>query len=200
MSDRFDTSQFVLEASPDGSSRVLASAGATATESDVTTDSGTATAHAPADVPAAVPPTELAERTSRINALVTASRLDEAYALATELRETLTDAAGADDPHALEARALEAYIAHQYGDHREAIVLALGVARIRCSAEDRQAPEDVVRAAAAWQRLDDDRAIVAHGRELLHMWDRLDHRGLLPPAHAELVGRVRRRVDKLDAS
>ena len=54
-----------------------------------------------------------------------------------------------------------------------------------------------MRAAAAWRRLDDDRAAVVHGRELLRLWDRLDHRGLLPPVHAELVGRIRRRVDNL---
>ncbi|MFR0352240.1 hypothetical protein [Streptomyces sediminimaris] len=163
--------------------------------------------HAPSPVPDRVPPhvpavalpAELAGRISRINALAARGRLDEAYALATELRESLTGAVGAEDPHAVEARAVEAYIAHLCGDHREAIVLALAVARIRCRAGDPRAPEEVARAAAAWQWLDDEHVAVAHGRELLHMWDRLGHRGLLPPAHAELAGRIRRRVDALGA-
>jgi hypothetical protein len=149
---------------------------------------------APADLPA-----ELAGRVSRINALAKGGRLDEAYALATELREGLTDEAGAEDPYAVEARAVEAYLAYLRGDHREATVLALAVARIRCRAGDLRAPEEVARAAAAWQWIDDERAAVAHGYELLHMWDRLDHGGLLPPAHAELAGQVRRRVDALEA-
>jgi hypothetical protein len=68
-----------------------------------------AVADAPADAPAAALPTELAGRISRINALAAGGRLDDAYALATELRENLTDAAGTDDPRTVEALALEAY-------------------------------------------------------------------------------------------
>ncbi|MFD7873814.1 hypothetical protein ACFV5G_06735 [Streptomyces sp. NPDC059766] len=157
-----------------------------------------ASAFVPALVPAVLLPSELAGPIGRINDLAAAGLLDEAYALATELRENLTEEAGADDPHALETRAVEAYIAHLCGDHRQAVVLALAVARIRCRAGDRRAPEDVVRAAAAWQWLDDDRAAAAHGRELLHMWDQLDHHGALLPVHGELAGRVRRRVDELE--
>ncbi|WP_329529477.1 hypothetical protein [Streptomyces sp. NBC_01462] len=125
--------------------------------------------------------------------------MDEAYALATVLRESLTEQAGAEHPEALEARAVEAYIAHLCGDHREAVVLALAVARIRCSAGDPRAPEEVARAAAAWHRLDDERAAVAHGCELLHMWYQLERRGLLSPTHAGLAAAVRRRVDSLEA-
>ncbi|MGW5639349.1 hypothetical protein [Streptomyces sp. NPDC003832] len=142
-------------------------------------------------------PAEHAERIDRINALATRGSLDEAYAEAGALRENLTGALGADHPHALEARSMEAYLAHLRGDHREATVLALGVARIRCGAGDGQAPAEVARAAAAWQRIDDDRAAFVHGRELLHMWSQLNLRGLLPPADAALVGQVRRHVDAL---
>ncbi|OIJ69169.1 hypothetical protein [Streptomyces mangrovisoli] len=199
-----ETGHFVLEVSPDGSSRVLPT---TSTTTAVATAVARATAAArAATAPLAVPqtppvvlPSELAARIGRINELAVAGLLDEAHALATELRESLTDEAGADDPHAVEARAVEAYIAHLRGDHREAVVLALAVARIRCRAGDRRAAEEVARAAAAWQWLDDDRAAAVHGRELLHMWDQLDGRGALPPVHGELAGRVRRRVDELEA-
>ncbi|MFJ6832987.1 hypothetical protein [Streptomyces sp. NPDC091209] len=144
-------------------------------------------------------PDGLTERIGRINALAADGRLDEAFADATALRESLTASMGAEHPHAVEARAVEAYLAHLRGDHREAIVLALAVARIRCRARDGRAPAEVARAAAAWQQLDDDRAVVAHGRELLHMWHTLDRHGLLPPGYAALVGQVRGQVDALEA-
>ncbi|MEU4088891.1 hypothetical protein AB0F76_32180, partial [Streptomyces aureus] len=144
-------------------------------------------------------PADLTARLGRVNALAADDRLDEAYAGATALREDLTDTLGAGHPYAVEARAVEAYLAHLRGDHREAVVLALAVARIRCGAGDGRAPADVARAAAAWQQLDDDRALVAHGRELLHMWAVLDRDGLLPPGHAALVGQVRRQVEALEA-
>jgi hypothetical protein len=152
-----------------------------------------------APAPATGLPADIAERIGRINGLAADGRLDEAFADATALRESLTGSMGAEHPHAVEARAVEAYLAHLRGDHREAIVLALAVARIRCRARDGRAPAEVARAAAAWQQLDDDRAVVAHGRELLHMWDTLDRHGLLPPGYAALVGQVRRQVDALEA-
>ncbi|MEU5629677.1 MULTISPECIES: hypothetical protein [Streptomyces] len=149
--------------------------------------------------PAIAFPAELARRISHMNALASTGRLDEAYELASGSRQELTDEVGADDPYAVEARALESYFAHLCGDHREAVVLALAVARIRCGAGDRRAPEDVARAVAAWQWLDDERAIVVHGHELLHMWEQLSHRGLLSPAHAGLAGKVRRRMEEVEA-
>ncbi|MBQ0827506.1 hypothetical protein [Streptomyces tagetis] len=142
---------------------------------------------------------ELAERIARINVLASAGRLDEAFDDATELRETMTAQVGAAHPNALEARSVAAYLAHLRGDPREATVLALGVARIRCGAGDRRAPEEVARAAAAWQHLDDDRAVVIHGRELLHMWGRLDARGRLSPEQVALAERVRGHVEALEA-
>ncbi|WP_051742157.1 hypothetical protein [Streptomyces xylophagus] len=147
-----------------------------------------------------LPPGGLSEQIGRINALGIAGRLDEAFARATALRESLTGSVGAEHPHAVEARAVEAYLAYLRGDHREAVVLALAVARIRCGAGDERAPTDVARAAAAWQQLDDSRVAVAHGRELLHMWGMLNRRGPLPPGHTELAEQVHRYVKALEGA
>lgn len=184
-----------------------AAATASAVATAVARARATAAARAEVPDPAAVTapavrtdfPDWLTERIGRINALAAAGMLDEAFDDATELRESLTESMGAEHPHAVEARAVEAYLAHLRGDHREAIVLALAVARIRCRARDGRAPAEVARAAAAWQQLDDDRAVVAHGRELLHMWTTLERNGLLPPGYAALVGQVRSQVESLAA-
>ncbi|MEU9136151.1 hypothetical protein AB0D33_09320 [Streptomyces sp. NPDC048404] len=192
-----------------GAPAVVVPAPAAATASAVATAvaRARATAAARAEVPEAAAvaapvtaalPADLTERIGCVNALAAAGRLDEAFAGATALRESLTGSMGAEDPYAVEARAVEAYLAYLRGDHREAIVLALAVARIRCGARDGRAPAEVARAAAAWQQLDDERAVVAHGRELLHMWAVLDRHGLLPPGSAALVGQVRRQVDALE--
>ncbi|MGW3913256.1 hypothetical protein ACWEBX_17315 [Streptomyces sp. NPDC005070] len=184
-----------------------AAATASAVATAVARARATAAARAEVPDPAAVTapavtaalPADLTEHIGRINALASGGRLDEAFGDATALRESLTGSMGAEHPYAVEARAVEAYLAHLRGDHREAIVLALAVARIRCAARDDRAPAEVARAAAAWQQLDDDRAVVAHGRELLHMWAMLDRHGLLPPGYAALVGQVRGQVDALEA-
>lgn len=208
---------FVLQVLPDGSSLVLPpdevpapepepAAVATAVATAVTRARAraAAVAHA-ADVasaaraPAPTAPAELAEPIGRINALVDLDRLDEAFDAATALREGLTSSVGAEHPYALEVRSMEAYIAYLRGDHREAIVLALVVARIRCGTGDARASDEVARAAAAWQQLDEDRVAVAHGRELLHMWDALERRRLLPAGHAELAGQIRRQVAEMAA-
>lgn len=164
----------------------------------------TATATAPAVREPApgvdLPPAGLSEQVAVINELGVAGRLDEAFARATALRERLTGSVGAEHPHALEARALEAYLAYLRGDHREAVVLALAVARIRCRDRDERAPMDVARAAAAWQQLDDSKAAVTHGRELLHMWDMLSRRGPLPPGHTDIADQVHRHVQALEGA
>ncbi|MER5339342.1 hypothetical protein ABT030_03170 [Streptomyces mirabilis] len=206
---------FVLQVSPDGSSRIIEAGEAPTAEpegalaatppaSALGAAVARARAMAAADAPALTPavtvglPAVLAEQIGRIGALAAVGRLDEAFADATALRESLTGSVGAEHPHAVEARSLEAYLAHLLGDDREAVVLALAVARIRCGAGDGQASADVARAAAAWQHLVDDRAAVTHGHELLHMWDVLSRRGPLPPGHAELAGEVRRHVEWLE--
>ncbi|MGW4021294.1 hypothetical protein [Streptomyces sp. NPDC005009] len=203
------TTHFVLQVAPDGSSRVV-----------IPTDPAPEPASAPDSAPDPMPrsdpnpvpasdrpatgappsaplPADLAETVTRINALTSDGRLDEASAAATALRENLTASLGTEHPDTLEARAMEAYLAHLRGDHREATVLALDVARILCRTGDAQAPAAVARAVAAWRRLDDDRAAVTHGRELLRLCDSLHDEGLLPPDHADLARRVRRRLEKL---
>ncbi|MFJ5840880.1 hypothetical protein ACIQGO_29745 [Streptomyces shenzhenensis] len=241
VNDIAGATHFVLEVSPDGSSRVLIReeepAGAPEPEPEpepqpqpqpepepeparrsaiaqaVARARATAVAHGTpspprgrvgaaeiaAPSPASDVSTELAERIGKINELVQAGRLDEAYADATALTESVTGQSGVAHPHALEARSVEAYLAHLRGDHRVATVLALTVARIRCGSGDDRAPEEVARAAAAWQRLEDDRAALVHGYELLHMWNRLHSKGRLPPGHVELADRVRGHVAELEA-
>ncbi|MZF89910.1 hypothetical protein [Streptomyces sp. SID5643] len=142
---------------------------------------------------------ELADLVAHINALTAAGRIEEASAEVTALREALTRSAGTEHPDALEARAMEAYLAHLRGDHREATVLALSVARILCGAGDPGAPAAIARAAAAWQRLEDGRAAVIHGSELLHMWNRLRGVGRLTPDDERLARRVRAQVEALSA-
>ncbi|MFJ4821042.1 hypothetical protein [Streptomyces sp. NPDC088801] len=185
-----------------------ASAVATAVATAVARARAAATAP-PAPVPSAAPapppppsrplPRELADRVAHINALARRGRLEEASAEVTALREELTRTAGTEHPDALEARAMEAYLAYLREDHREATVLALSVARILCGAGAPQAPAAVARAAAAWQRLEDDRAAEIHGRELLHMWGRLRGGGRLSPADEHLAHRVRDHVEALSS-
>ncbi|MEU3891992.1 hypothetical protein [Streptomyces sp. NPDC029041] len=156
-------------------------------------------APAPPPQPSRPLPPELAARVAHINALTATGRIEEASAEATALREELTRSAGTEHPDALEARAMEAYLAHLRGDHREATVLALSVARILCGAGAPGAPGAIARAAAAWQRLEDGTAVVVHGSELLHMWDRLRGAGRLAPADERLARRVRAQVESLSA-
>lgn len=201
------TTHFVLQVAPDGSSRVIMPTDPTSAPEPAldppphpTPSPATASARPATGAPPSAPlPADLAEPVIHINALTAAGRLDEASAAATALREDLTASLGAEHPDTLEARAMEAYLAHLRGDHREATVLALDVARIMCRTDDAQAPAAVARAAAAWRRLDDDRAAVTHGRELLRLCDSLHGKGLLPPGHATLARRVRRRLEKLTA-
>ncbi|MFD7698811.1 hypothetical protein [Streptomyces caelestis] len=199
------TAHFVLQVAPDGSSRVVIPA-----DPEPETALGSPSRPGPSPVPASAGsvtgapssaplPAGLTEPIIRINALTADGRLDEASAAVTTLRENLAVSLGTEHPATLEARAMEAYLAHLRGDHREATVLALDVARIMCRAGDAQAPEAVARAAAAWRRLDDDRAAVTHGRELLRLCDSLHGKGLLAPGHADLARRVRRRLEKLTA-
>ncbi len=150
-----------------------------------------------AAAPAAGLTGDVADRIGRINADAAAGRLDEAYADATTLRESLAETVGADHPHAVEARALEAYLAHLCGDHREATVLALGVARIRCVNGDERAASDVARATAAWQHVEDGRAAAVYGTELLHMWDTLRDRGALTADQEELAEWTREQLEAL---
>ena len=142
--------------------------------------------------PASEPvPEPVAERVERIKEAVDGGDTAHAGVLAAALRECLAGDHGAGHPQALEARAMEAYVAHLAGDHRLATSLAMGVARIRCGLGDARAADDVVRATAAWQWLPDERAVAAHGRELLHLWAHLEGKVRLEPLHAEAMYLVR---------
>ncbi|MEU1106301.1 hypothetical protein ABZ408_35900 [Streptomyces tibetensis] len=222
VNDGLAGAHFVLQVAPDGSSRLVDAADRTEATDQAPAPPPPAPAPAPVSAvaaavararaaaaarPAPAPPPqpsrplppELVDRVAHINALTATGRIEEASAAVTALREALTRSAGTEHPDALEARAMEAYLAHLRGDHREATVLALSVARILCGAGDPGAPAAIARAAAAWQRLEDVRAAVVHGGELLHMWDRLRGGGRLAPADERLARRVRAQVESLSA-
>ncbi|WP_327121988.1 hypothetical protein OG206_31505 [Streptomyces sp. NBC_01341] len=134
-------------------------------------------------------------RVERIIEHARRQELHAAFVLAGALREHLTLRRGAEDELSLEARAIEAYIAYLRGDYLISTILALTVARIRCSTDlDRAVPE-VARATAAWQRLRDEGQVATRGRELLHMWERLAAGGLLQEeSHHAMARAVRSRL------
>ncbi|MFI2350830.1 hypothetical protein ACH492_28140 [Streptomyces sp. NPDC019443] len=203
--DRSDARTFRIEVAPDGSSRIpepaadeTAAVGAdnpTGRHHDVVASG--AARETTEETPV---PTSLADRVHRIKEAVSHGDTEHASVLAAALHKRLTSDLGADHPHSLEARAMESYVAHVGGDHRLATVLSLGVARIRCGLDDTRAADDVMRATAAWQRLHDDRAAAAHGRELLDLWTHLEGKGLMTPARTEAMRQVRRRLVALGAA
>ncbi|MGI5401199.1 hypothetical protein ACQEVG_17420 [Streptomyces sp. CA-135486] len=200
--DRPDARTFRIEVAPDGSSRIPGPAEdeAATTGAGDRADRHHADAGAALDTAVETPvPASLADRLRRIEEAVAEGETDHASVLAAALREHLTSSHGADHPHSVEARAMEAYVAHLGGDHRLATVLSMGVARIRCGLGDTRARDDVMRATAAWQRLHDDRAAAAHGRELLHLWTYIEDRGLMTPAYTEAMQQVQRRLVTLGA-
>ncbi|MFF4244860.1 hypothetical protein ACFYY2_10345 [Streptomyces sp. NPDC001822] len=134
-------------------------------------------------------------RVERIIEHARRGELHAAFVLAGALREHLTLRRGAEDELSLEARAIEAYIAYLRGDHLISTVLALTVARIRCSTDLSRAAPEVARATAAWQRLRDEGQVATRGRELLHMWERLAAGGLLhEESHHAMARAVRSRL------
>ncbi|MFF2519441.1 hypothetical protein [Streptomyces sp. NPDC058086] len=145
-------------------------------------------------VPPVPVPDHLASSLRHINELLDAGYPNQALVSATALREELTQDAGAEHPDALEARSLEAFIAYLQGDHRNAIVLTLAVARIRCQQQDPSAIVDVTRATAIWQKLSDVRAIATHGSELLRMWHRLASQTQFTTWHAVLTQYIEQRL------
>lgn len=172
-----------LRVYPDGSSRTIAD------EDDLPPGPERTAAEEEAFPPLA--------RVQRIIQHAQREELHAAFVLASALREHLTLRRGTEDELALEARAIEAYLAYRRGDYTVATTLALTVARVRCRTElDRAAPE-VARATAAWQRLPDEGQVAVRGRELLHMWERLSEEGLLlEPAHQVMAQAVRSRLEQ----
>ncbi|GGL84575.1 hypothetical protein GCM10010095_81680 [Streptomyces anthocyanicus] len=227
VNDSADTVNFVLEVFPDGSSRLVddqgdapastvetapAPAPAAAPVNAVGLSAVAAAisrAHATAAARSAAPARGLtrastghlsekyAAHLARIHDMEAQGRVAEALTDARALRESLSKTLGVHHECAVEARAMEAYLAHLHGDHGEATVLALGVARLRCGSGDERAPADVARATVAWQRLDGQHTRLAHATELLHMWEALRSQGPLTPVHTELAGQVRSLVDAL---
>ncbi|MFI9835005.1 hypothetical protein ACIHIX_45885 [Streptomyces sp. NPDC051913] len=182
VNDRSSGETFLLDVLPDGSSRL-----------SVPSDDPLPPTASPAPHDATLPPA-LADRVTTIQRQAHADQLDQALLLATALREYLTGRYEAAHPYALEARALEAYLAHLCGIPRQATLLALAVARVRCQHADPRAADDVARATAAWSFLQDEQPVLAHGTELLNMWQRLGDQGLVPNAHAPLVRYVGQRM------
>ncbi|MGI5455846.1 hypothetical protein ACQEWB_22225 [Streptomyces sp. CA-249302] len=137
----------------------------------------------------------MAERIGRLDRALAVAELEQAYVLASGLRRRLGEVGGGSHPYVGEVRALEGVLARLVGRRRGTVVLALAVARVHCRGGDPRAADAVVRAAAAWRTLDDERAVRAHGRELLELWGELQRQELLPAAHADLAEEVRRYLD-----
>ncbi|MDQ0987067.1 hypothetical protein [Streptomyces sp. V2I9] len=191
--DRLDARTVCIEVAPDGSSRIPGpdEEGSWNTAPSAEGNGPESDRH---PAPAAV-----AERVRHIKEAVDGGDTEHAGLLAAALRERLAGDHGAGHPQALEARAMEAYVAHLAGDHPLATSLAIGVARIRCGLGDARAADDVLRATAAWERLLDERAASAHGRELLHLWTHVADQCRLGPAHAEAMRLVEQHFTAPDA-
>ncbi|MEU4173437.1 hypothetical protein AB0F46_42410 [Streptomyces sp. NPDC026665] len=133
-----------------------------------------------------------------IRSVAAAGDLQEALGLASSLRERLSVTAGVDNEYSLEARGLEAYVAHLKGDFRHAVTLVLGVARVRCNQRDQRASGEAFRAAAVWQQLTDHGAVLAHGHELLNMCRRLMSWAPEAARLAQLAQHIEQRIQALD--
>ncbi|MEV7659199.1 hypothetical protein AB0O39_34170 [Streptomyces anulatus] len=191
--DRPDARTVCIEVAPDGSSRIPGP-----------DEEGSWSAAPPAEgkshgIQRDPAPAAVAERVQHIREAVDGGDTEHAGLLAAALRERLAGDHGAGHPQALEARAMEAYVAHLAGDHPLATSLAIGVARIRCGLGDARAADDVLRATAAWERLLDERAASAHGRELLHLWTHVAGKSRLGHAHTEAMRLVRQHFTAPDA-
>ncbi|MFD4507212.1 hypothetical protein [Streptomyces sp. NPDC058457] len=174
-----------LRVYPDGSSRTIAD------EEDLPPGRERTAAEEEAFPPLA--------RVERITQHAQRGELHAASVLASALREHLTLRRGAEDELALEARAIEAYLAYLRGDYMLSTVLALTVARIRCRTDLSRAAPEVARATAAWQRLMDEGQVATRGQELLHMWEHLSAEGhLREPAHQAMAQAVRTRLARGD--
>ncbi|MEV5807195.1 hypothetical protein [Streptomyces parvulus] len=161
---------FSIEVAPDGRSRML-------TASALSVPSADDTAH---DAPSSSRPTQSAfrakdPRDGGLPALVPCV----ARELAAALRELVTAQYGLEHPLVQESYSLDAYVATMSGDHTAAARLLLAVSRVRCRQDDPRAARDVMRSAAAWQRMPRGPEFASVGPELIGLWYELEERGLL---------------------
>ncbi|MFD9286659.1 hypothetical protein ACFWD7_58070 [Streptomyces mirabilis] len=104
---------------------------------------------------------------------VNSGDLAEAKAHAAALERHAVHVFGPDHHYTLEARALEAHVAHLMGDHATATRLSLQVAAARHRQGDIRAQEDIERAVVSWQLLTVPFTAVPLGRHLLSLWSQI---------------------------
>ncbi|MFD0304061.1 hypothetical protein [Streptomyces sp. NPDC127119] len=127
---------------------------------------------APAPAPVTVPE-ELVAGVALVCETVISGELTLAKAQAAALERQAAHRFGPDHLYALEARALEAYVAHLMGEHTAATTLSLQVAALRHRQGDDRAREDIERALASWELLTTPIAAVPLGKRLLPLWNRI---------------------------
>ncbi|WBB58528.1 hypothetical protein O7599_23175 [Streptomyces sp. WMMC500] len=153
-----------------------------------------ATMPLPAHVPA-----ELAELAGLVTDSLDTGRPERAAAIAFRLRQHTVRTFGAEHPYTVEARALEAFVAHRSGNHRFATATGLELTRIRHRLGDPRAHEELRRAVAAWQQIDDVPSAVDQGRALLDVWSTLAAQGGPTAQDTDVLHVVNRRMHALGA-
>ncbi|MER5201230.1 hypothetical protein ACWD3J_47475 [Streptomyces sp. NPDC002755] len=130
-------------------------------------DEPQASASSPGSLPI---PEELAAGVTLVCETVTSGELTLAKVQASALERQAARRFGQEHYYTLEARALEAYVAHLLGDHATAAALALHVAEVRHRQGDSRVHDDVKRAAICWELLASPFAAVPLGKRLLSLW------------------------------
>ncbi|WP_328686109.1 hypothetical protein [Streptomyces sp. NBC_00343] len=102
---------------------------------------------------------------------ITSGELPSAKAQAAALARQSARRFGPEHLYTLEARALEAYVAHLMGDHATATTLWLQVAELRHQQDDPRAREDVERAVVCWELIASPFNAVPLGKRLLALWN-----------------------------
>ncbi|MFJ3671053.1 hypothetical protein ACIPSE_31785 [Streptomyces sp. NPDC090106] len=118
-------------------------------------------------------PEEIAAAVTLVCEAVTAGELTQAKAQAAVLERQSAHHFGPDHLYTLEARALEAYVAHLLGDHAMATTLSLQVAALRHRQGDIRAREDIERAVASWEMLAAPFTAIPLGKRLLSLWKQI---------------------------
>lgn len=132
----------------------------------------------PTTAPVPVPvPSELTDAVDRVTHAVAAGNTDLASTAANAVVQHSARVFGAEHPCTLEAFALEAYVAHIYGDQEHSAALSLRLASLRHQQGDPRAREEILRAAIAWSMVNTPRTAIALGGELLSMWTQLVEAG-----------------------